>query len=303
MPMPVAETFTFTDESGASLSEVARLDTMVTVVDATRFLEDWQEAESLLERRLALDATDERTVTDLLVEQVEFADVLLISKRECINDDEASRLESMLRQLNPEAHLSWMDHGRAPLSLVLETGRFSMDRAAAAPGWLKVMRGEEMPETAEYGISSFAWQARRPFHPARLQAIFEDAAFWGDVMRSKRFLWIASRMDITGLWSQAGGTANCSAAGRWFAATPADEWPDEPDIRDSVLQAWVEPWGDRRQEPVFIGCDIDKEAKIRRLESALLDETELALGPEVWATWTDELPPWVTGPDAVVNNA
>jgi G3E family GTPase len=110
-------------------------------------------------------------------------------------------------------------------------------------------------------------------------------------------------MDITGLWSQAGGTANCSAAGRWFAATPADEWPDEPDIRDSVLQAWVEPWGDRRQEPVFIGCDIDKEAKIRRLESALLDETELALGPEVWATWTDELPPWVTGPDAVVNNA
>lgn len=302
-PMPVAETFTFTDDSGVSLAEIARLDTMVTVVDATRFLEDWQAAESLLERRLALDEGDERTVTDLLVEQVEFADVLLMSKRDCIGDEDASRLESLLRQLNPDAHISWMEHGQVALGLVLDTGRFSMERAAAAPGWLKVMRGEEMPETAEYGISSFAWQARRPFHPARLQAIFEDAAFWGDVLRSKGFLWIASRMDTTGLWSQAGGTANCSAAGTWFAATPAEEWPEAPDIRQAIAQEWAEPWGDRRQELVFIGCDMNEADMISRLEAALLDDAELALGPDTWATWADDLPPWIPDSAGVEDEA
>lgn len=292
-PLPVAETFTFEDESGRCLSDVARLDTMVTVVDARRFLEDWQSEDDLRARGIALGEDDERTVADLLVEQIEFADVLVLSKLDLVDAAEAERLEGMLRHLNPGARVVRADHGRVPLDAVLGTGLFDFERAAQAPGWLRELRGEHVPETAEYGISSFVFRSRVPFHPARLWALLHDPATWDGVLRSKGFFWLASRMEVTGLWSQAGSSAGCEAAGMWYAALPEAEWPEDGDTRADIRARWQEPWGDRRQELVFIGVDLDEAALRRRLTAALLTEEELAAGPKRWATLEDPFPQWL----------
>jgi G3E family GTPase len=291
-PLPVAETFTFANEAGKSLSELARLDTMVTVVDAKNFLADWQSEDDLRQRNVALSGEDERGVSDLLVEQVEFANVLVISKLDLVSHAEAERLESMLRHLNPEARIVRADHGNIPLGEVLDTGLFDLDKAASAPGWMKQLRGERLPETAEYGIASFVYRARVPFHPARFWALLQDPATWLGVLRSKGFFWLASRSRVAGLWSHAGGSASCEAAGMWYAALPEDEWPDEDEAREQLRADWVEPWGDRRQELVFIGTDVDESELRAKLDDALLTETELAGGPERWVNLHDPFPEW-----------
>ena len=291
-PLPVAETFTFEDEQGRSLAELARLDTMVTVVDAKRFLDDWRSEDDLRERRLALGDDDERTVADLLVEQVEFANVLVLSKLDLVTPEEAARLEGVLRHLNPEARLVRAVRGDVPTDAVLGTGLFDFDRAAQAPGWLKELRGEHVPESVEYGISSFVYRARIPFHPARFWALLHDGDVWAGVLRSKGFFWLASRMSTMGAWSHAGGSASCEAAGRWFAAQPSDAWPDDEAIRDQIRIDWREPWGDRRQELVFIGVDLDEADLRARLDAALLTPAELEQGVSAWQSWTDPLPAW-----------
>jgi G3E family GTPase len=291
-PLPVAETFTFEDEQGQSLSKVATLDTMVTVVDALNFLTDWDSVDDLRDRKIALGEEDERTVADLLVEQVEFANVLVISKLDLVEPQAGERLEAMLRHLNPDARIVRADHGRVPLDTVIGTGLFDFDRASMAPGWLKELRGEHVPETVEYGISSFVYRARRPFHPARFHAAMENPETWDAVLRSKGFFWLASRMAITGLWSQAGSAASCSAAGIWYAELPRDTWPDEPEVIAQIEADFVAPYGDRRQEIVFIGNRLDETALRAKLDAALLSDTELAAGPEAWAAYDDPFPPW-----------
>jgi G3E family GTPase len=300
-PMPVAETFTFEDETGQSLSQVARLDTMVTVVDAVRFLDDWQSDDDLRTRKLALGEDDERTIADLLVEQVEFANVLVISKADLVEAPALERLEAMLLHLNPEAQVVRGERGRLPLERILGTGLFAFEKAAQAPGWLKELRGEHVPETKEYGISSFVYRARRPFHPQRFWALLHsEGAVWKGVLRSKGFFWLATRMQITCSWSQAGGSATCEGAGSWYAAMPRDTWNVDDETEAQVQADWQEPWGDRRQELVFIGADMDEAALRAELEAALLDEGEMQVGPSAWASLSDPFPEWLVDVDAGV---
>ncbi len=291
-PMPVAATFTFADETGKSLSEIAQLDTLVTVVDAQNFLNDWHSEDDLRARKLAAADDDERSIADLLVEQIEFANVLVLSKLDLISTTDAARLEGILRHLNPEARLVRANHGNIELGAVLGTGRFDFEKASLAPGWVKALNGEQTPETLEFGIASFVYRSRVPFHPQRFWDFLECEQTWTGVLRSKGFFWLASRMDLTGVWSQAGRSATSECGGRWFAASPNEQWPDDEETRTQVKADWQEPWGDRRQELVFIGVGLDKTQLCAKLEAALLTEEELSTGEGVWATLTDPFSSW-----------
>ncbi|MDF3067249.1 MAG: putative metal chaperone, involved in Zn homeostasis [Polyangiaceae bacterium] len=297
-PLPVAETFTFEDESGTRLGDVARLDTLVTVVDALNFLPDFESEEDLRSRRVALGEEDERTLSDLLIEQVEFADVLVLSKLDLVTEQQAERLEGLLRHLNTRARIVRAERGKVPLDLLLGTGLFDFEAAARAPRWLAELRGDHVPETEEYGIRSFVYRARVPFHPARVWRLLSSGDTWSGVLRSKGFLWLASRMDVTGVWSQAGGSASCEGAGMWYAALPTEEWPTEPEARAEIEQDFQEPWGDRRQELVFIGVDLDEPLLRQRLDDALLTPAEQRLGPSGWRVLEDPFPPWLQEPEA-----
>jgi G3E family GTPase len=292
-PLPVAETFTFEDAAGQTLSDVARLDTLVTVVDAQSFLTDWQSEDDLRARRIGHGDQDERGISDLLVEQIEFANVIVLAKLDLVSPEERARLEAILQHLNPEARLIGAEHGQVPLDALLGTGLFDFSRAARAPGWLKKLRGEQMPESTGHGVSSFVYRARRPFHPGRFAELLHDASIWSGVLRSKGFFWLASRMDHAGLWSQAGGSGSYAGAGRWYAALPTGEWPEDAAARAQVDEDWQEPWGDRRQELVFIGVDLDERALRERFDGALLSEPELALGAAAWTSLDDPFPAWI----------
>ncbi|OBX37138.1 putative metal chaperone YciC [Halomonas elongata] len=291
-PLPVAETFTFEDEQGRSLSDVARLDTLVTVVDGVNFLEQYRRADSLEEAGQSLGEDDERNLADLLVDQVEFCDVLLISKVDLLEAEQLVELKGVLRALNPQAELIAMRHGEVPLDKVLGTGLFSFERASQAPGWLKEMRGEHQPETEEYGVSSFVYRARRPFHPQRFYDQLHERGFGDRLLRSKGFFWLASRPRHAGQWSQAGGIAHYGLAGMFWKAIPEEHWPDEPAFRQRILEKWQEPFGDMRQELVFIGQNMD-EAEIRRaLDDCLLDDDQLQAGLDAWLALPDPFPSW-----------
>ncbi|NRB55951.1 MAG: GTP-binding protein [Salinicola sp.] len=291
-PLPVAETFTFEDEQGRSLSQVARLDTLVTVVDGANFLSQYHEAKSLAEAGESLGEEDERNVAGLLVDQIEFCDVLLISKSDLIDTRTLGELEAVLKSLNPEAEILPISHGQVALDRVLDTGRFSFEKAQLAPGWLKELRGEHVPETEEYGISSFSFEARRPFHPQRFFELLHGD--WGDgrLLRSKGFFWLASRPQFAGQWSQAGGIAHHGFAGLFWRAVPESRWPQDPEYRASILEKWQEPFGDMRQELVFIGQGLDAVGIRQRLEACLLSDDELARGKEYWMTLPDPFPDW-----------
>lgn len=290
-PLPVAETFTFEDgDAKASLSDVARLDTMVTVVDARSFLDDWQSEDDLRARKAALGEDDERTVADLLVEQVEFANVILVNKADLVSADDVARLRAMLQHLNPDATIHVTERGRISPKAILDTGLFDFEKAASAPGWLKEIRGEHVPETEEYGISSFVFRARRPMHPERFWEFLHSE--WGGVVRSKGFFWLATRMDVTGVWSQAGGSGAAEPAGTWYAAIRKDEWPDDPANLREIEAHWEEPWGDRRQELVFIGAEMDRAALLEDLAQCLLTDDEMAGGPEAWGKLPDPFGAW-----------
>ncbi|BCQ65946.1 GTP-binding protein [Pseudomonas sp. Boi14] len=224
-PLPVAETFTFRDESGQSLADIARLDTMVTVVDGMNFLLDYQAAHSLASRGETLGEDDERSISDLLIEQVEFADVILVSKIDLISSDQRQELLAILKSLNAQAEIVPMVMGQVPLAKILNTGRFDFERAAQAPGWLRELRGEHVPETEEYGIASTAYRARRPFHPQRFFDFINRPWVNGKLLRSKGFFWLASKYQEAGSWSQAGGLMRHGFAGRWWRFVPKQHWP------------------------------------------------------------------------------
>ncbi len=291
-PLPVAETFTFADEEGVSLSDLAKLDTMVTVVDALNFLNDYDAAKSLQEVGESLGEEDERSVSELLVEQVEFADVLLISKTDLVPEQDIERLKSILKTLNTEAEQIAIQGGNVPLDKVLATGKFSFEKAQQAPGWLKELRGEHVPETEEFGISSFVYEARRPFHPQKFYDFLHADDIGGKLIRSKGFFWLATRPNIAGNWSQAGGMASYGAAGYFWNAVPKEHWPNDPDYLQSIQEHWVEPYGDMRQELVFIGQDLDKTDITKRLDDCLISEQLLASGQDAWKDLADPFPAW-----------
>ena len=291
-PLPVAETFTFADEEGNSLSEIARLDTMVTVVDGANFLRDYRAAQSLKEAGEYLSDEDERNVADLLVDQIEFCDVLLISKVDLIDAQHLEELKAVLRGLNTRAEILPMEKGNIPIDKVVNTGKFNFEQAQQAPGWLKEMRGEHIPESEEYGITSFTYRARRPFHPQRVHDFFTNPQLSGRLLRSKGFFWLASRPDYAGSWSQAGGIAQHGAAGYFWSAVPRNEWPENTEQQQHILDHWQEPFGDRRQELVFIGQNLTPDWLQRKLDECLLDDVEMDAGEVAWRTFADPFPSW-----------
>jgi G3E family GTPase len=294
-PLPVAETFTFRDEEGQSLADLARLDTLVTVVDGVNFLLDYQAAESLSTRGETLDEEDDRSITDLLIEQVEFADVILISKIDLISSRERQELIAIVQRLNAQADIIPMVMGVVPLEKILNTGRFDFDKAAQAPGWLQEMRGEHIPETDEYGIASTAYRARRPFHPQRFFSFIDRPWVNGKLLRSKGFFWLANKRMDAGSWSQAGGLMRHGFAGRWWRFVPKTQWPQDEESTAGIMQNWTAATGDCRQELVFIGQNIDFAHLIAELDDCLLTDAEMALGAEGWRLLSDPFGPWHEG--------
>ncbi len=291
-PLPVAETFTFEDEDGSSLSHVAKLDTMVTVVDAVNFLTDYEEARSLQETGESLGEEDERSVSDLLVDQVEFADVILVSKTDLVSKAEVEKLTAILKSLNTEARIVPIKQGEIDVDEVINTDLFDFERAQQAPGWLKEMRGEHVPETEEYGIGSFCYEARRPFNPEKFYKFLHSTEDYGKLIRSKGYFWLASRPQFAGSWSQAGGIAQYGFAGMFWKAVPKENWPADEEYVKSIEKQWVEPFGDMRQELVFIGQGYDKDAVTQALDECLLSEEEVLRGVEYWKTLKDPFPAW-----------
>ena len=291
-PLSVAETFTFRDEEGRSLADVARLDTMVTVVDGVNFLLDYHAAESLASRGETLGEEDERSITELLIEQIEFADVILISKIDLISQREREELIAILERLNTHARIVPMVMGQVPLASILDTGLFDFQRAAQAPGWLQALRGEPVPETEEYGIASTAYRARRPFHPERFFTFIDRPWPNGRLLRSKGFFWLASKPEEAGSWSQAGGLMRYGFAGRWWRFVPKHQWPQDEDSSATIMKNWLAATGDCRQELVFIGQNMDFDQLTEELNACLLTDAEMALGMEAWRLLPDPFGPW-----------
>lgn len=289
-PLPVAETFTFTGEDGLSLSDVARLDTMVTVVDACNFLKDYSSRDSLQSRGESLGEEDQRTVVDLLIEQIEFCDVIVLNKVDLVSDADREQLMAILHSLNPRAKIEISQFGKVPLDKVLKTGLFDFEEASKAPGWLKELRGEHTPESETYGITNFVYRSRRPFHPERFFELIESE--WPGVVRSKGFFWLASRPTYAGSWSQAGAVCRHGRAGYWWAAVPREHWPEDPEALALIQQHWADGVGDARQELVLIGMGMDEAALRQRLDDCLLNDAEMAEGPAAWARYTDPFPIW-----------
>lgn len=291
-PLPVAETFTFADEDGISLSDQATLDTMVTVVDAVNFLKDYEAAKYLQDTGESLGEEDQRSVADLLIDQVEFADVILISKTDLVTEHDIQRLTAILKTLNTNARVIPISQGQVDIDSVLNTGSFDFERAQLAPGWLKEMRGEHVPETEEYGISSFCYEARRPFHPEKLYQFLHDTQQYGNLIRSKGYFWLATRPEFAGQWSQAGGIASYGFAGMFWKAVPQQDWPTDEEYLASIKKQWMEPFGDMRQELVFIGQNLQQDNIIQALNDCLLSEQEVLRGRAYWATLNDPFPAW-----------
>ena len=291
-PLPVAETFTFADEDGVSLSDVSTLDTMVTIVDAVNFLKDFNEAKYLQEVGESLGDEDERSVADLLVDQVEFADIILISKTDLVKQGNINKLKAVIRNLNTHAQIIPISNGEISGQEILSTGLFDFERAQQAPGWLKELRGEHVPETEEYGISSFVYKARRPFYPKKFHDFLHSKDLSGKLIRSKGYFWLATRPQFAGTWNQAGGMAHHGFAGMFWKAIPENRWPQDKESLDYIKEKWVEPFGDMRQELVFIGQGLDQKHITQLLDNCLLSDADLSLGKDHWAKLPDPFPDW-----------
>ena len=299
-PLPVAETFTFRDDNEISLSDIAQLDTMVTVVDGYNFLRDYGSLEFIADRGESMSDEDSRTVVDLLIEQIEFCDVLVLNKTDLMSETEITQLEGILKALNPGADIVQSTFGKVNLDRVMHTGRFDFEAAQDAPGWLKVLRGEHTPETEEFGIASFVYRARKPFHPQRLWDWL--GADWAGVIRSKGNFWLATRPEYCGSWSQAGAISRNELAGFWWAATPKVYWPEEADQLATIAARWQEPFGDRQQEIVLIGMNMDKAALLEAFDECLLTDDEMLIAVEnntsvdynmaAWQVLPDPFPAW-----------
>ncbi|KAB8126641.1 GTP-binding protein [Gracilibacillus oryzae] len=285
-PIPVAQSFTYEDEElGINLGENCRLDTMVTVVDANRFWDDYGSGESLLDRNQGADEQDEREVIDLLIDQIEFANVIVLNKTDLIEKIDREELKAVLKQLNPDAHIIETSYSQVPLKSVLNTGLFDFEKASQGAGWIKELNEEHIPETEEYGISSFVYRRKKPFHPERWMKWLEE---WpAGIVRAKGFFWLASRNSITGLLSQAGTSLSIQGAGEWVAAYPEQEQQEIFEEDPELYARWDQEYGDRMTELVFIGIEMDKKTIINSLDDCLLTGLEMKLD---WNKLYDPLP-------------
>jgi G3E family GTPase len=289
-PAPVADTFTFAIGDGVALSEIAELDTMVTVVDAANFIEDLRLGKDLQSVGQAAGEDDPRTVADLLTEQVEFANVIILNKSDLVDDEALSAIEAFVEQLNPHALIIRSSFGRVESSQIMGTGRFDFEIAKRSKGWQLTLRGDGASEVEEYGVNSFVYRSRRPFHPRRFfDRLSQD---WRGVLRSKGFFWLASRLDKIGIWSQAGRVARLDFGGFWWAAVPKSHWPEVESIRAEIENRWNEEVGDCRQELVFIGIGMDEIELYESLQECLLTDEEMSLGIEAWLEFDDPFPEW-----------
>ncbi|WP_294235783.1 GTP-binding protein [uncultured Sphingomonas sp.] len=290
-PLPVATTFSFRDEAGASLGDVARLDTMVTVVDAVNLLADYSSQDFLADRGETMGEDDTRSLVGLLVEQIEFADVVIVNKASSVSADQLAVVKKLVASLNADAVIVAADHSRVDLDLVLATGLFDEEKASRHPLWAKELYGyaHHQPETDEYGIESFVYRARAPFDPAKFHAFLTDGGL-DHVVRAKGHFWLATRPDWVGELAVAGSQTETARMGRWWASIPKHQWPDDGRFEEFVARHWDMIWGDRRQELVFIGIGMD-EARIRaRLDGCLVPAT--AFTPALWTGLRDPFPAW-----------
>ncbi|KMO17363.1 GTP-binding protein [Methylobacterium indicum] len=291
-PLPIAATFDFRGEDGASLSDVARLDTMVTVVDAVNLLTDYDSRDFLRDRGETAGEEDARTLVDLLVEQIEFADVVVVNKVDDVTAEERARVIQVVRGLNADARIVPASHGRVPLAEVLETGLYSEERSQTHPLWYRELFdfAKHVPETEEYGIRSFVFRARRPLHPRK----FHDLVARGfpGVIRAKGHFWIASRPDWIGELSIAGRITRTEGLGAWWAAVPKARWPTSEEFASLMRRHWTPSWGDRRQEIVFIGGpDMDEAAIRAALDPCLVGSVTTGLTKS--QKWLDDpFPVW-----------
>ncbi|MFU0504462.1 GTP-binding protein [Pseudaminobacter sp. NGMCC 1.201702] len=290
-PLPVAATFSFRDQAGAALCDIARLDTMVTVVDAANLLADYSSRDFLSDRGEMRDADDKRMLVDLLVEQIEFADVIVINKVSEVTSQTRAAVRRVVAALNCDARIIETDFGHLPLGAILDTGLFDEAKAATHPLWHKELfgAGEHTPETEEYGISSFVYRARRPFDPAKFHAFVERE--WRGLIRAKGHFWLATRPDWIGLLSIAGAQRRAEARGLWWATVPRIHWPRYPQFRNLLDRHWDSVWGDRRQELVFIGSGLP-EAEIRAALDACLVGAETGVDLGLARSLHDPFPPW-----------
>jgi G3E family GTPase len=290
-PLPVASTFEFRDEQGDSLSDVARLDAMVTVVDAANLLKDYASSDFLKDRGESLGGEDNRTLIDLLVDQIEFADIVVLNKASAAGPSKLDAARKIVRALNHDARIVETDFGRVALSDILDTGLFDFNKAHRHPLWFKELNGfaDHVPETEEYGVRSFVYRARRPFAPAPFKAFIDRN--WPGVVRAKGFFWLATRPDHVGELSQAGALVRTERRGLWWAAVPRRQWPDHPEWREAMKPYFDPVWGDRRQEIVFIGTHPMNEVRIRaELDACLVDAAGFT--PERWHGLVDPFPYW-----------
>lgn len=285
-PIPVAQTFSYIDEElGINLTDRCVLDAMITVVDANRFWHDFASGETLLDRKEATDLSDTREVVDLLIDQIEFANILLLNKTDLVNEEDAKELNGVIHKLNPNAKIIETSFSKVPLAEILDTDLFDFEEASQAAGWIQELVNEHIPETEEYGISSFVYKQKRPFHPERFMTWLEN---WPvDVVRAKGFFWLASRNEITGLLSQAGPSITIQGAGEWIATYPVEEQEvilkEEPEL----LKKWDKRYGDRITELVMIGIDMNRDEIETSLNLCLLTDAEMQ---QNWSQFNDPLP-------------
>ncbi|TVP73029.1 MAG: GTP-binding protein [Rhodobacteraceae bacterium] len=289
-PLPVAATFDFRDENDASLSDVARLDTMVTVVDAVNLLKDFSSHDFLRDRGESLGDEDDRSLVTLLTEQIEFANVIILNKCADAGPARVDAARKIIRALNGDAKIIETTHSDVASDAILDTGRFDFERAQEHPMWAKELYGfaNHTPETEEYGVTSFVFHARAPFHPARVHEVLNGPL--PGVIRAKGHFWIATRPDWAAEFSLAGAMSSVSPLGRWWASVPEERLPQHPDAQAEIAKNWVEPWGDRRQEIVFIGVEMDREAICARLNAALMHAGDFTPGD--WTQLPDPFPRW-----------
>ncbi|MCB1019514.1 MAG: GTP-binding protein [Acidobacteria bacterium] len=292
-PLPVAAAFALSAEFGVDLGDLARLDTLVTVVDGPQFLRDFRSGDDLADRDLAVSEEDDRSIAELLADQVETANVLAINKTDRMTPNEIARLTALLGKLNPEAQIVLTTFGQAPLELIFDTGLFDLEKISQSAAWAEELAGGHTPETEEYGIGSFVYRRRRPFHPDRLADLLESG-FQG-VVRAKGVFWLATRNELAGLFSIAGNCLTLEPGGPWFAAQDPAEIADDPETLEWVGRIWEPEHGDRRQEIVFIGIETPQQAIENALDACLLTDAEMAAGPDAWASLEDPLPEWIAG--------
>lgn len=289
-PMPVAETFTFGINDGTSLGDLADLDTLVTVVDSINFFHEIVSTDSLAIRGMAKDETDRRMIAELMMQQVEFADVIIVNKTDLVDQDQLKKVEGTVKALNPYALLLRSKFGEIDPKLILNTNRFDFERALQCPGWKVKLRESVVSEADEYGVRSFVYRARRPFHPERFwNALHAD---WPGLLRAKGIFWLATRLDRMGVWSQAGPVARIQGGNYWWAAVSPDLYPDDDEFRTRLTKIWDAQVGDCRQELVFIGVDMPENDMRRQLDNALLTADEMRGGVEHWLNFNDPMPAW-----------